>query len=94
MTSGDLEDPDVAFGILMNKGVCPSVIYDDDDVRVARLLEDVYEIISDGTDAGLEIGVTAVLEEYPRGTELEVWETTRINDYKVATTVVLTEENA
>lgn len=82
-------DPDVAYGIIINQGVEPLIVYDDDEVKVCMLLEDVYQIVHDGTDEMMELGTYIIQEEYDDVIHITVWESTQLNEHRYTTTVLV-----
>jgi hypothetical protein len=81
------QDPDLVFGLMMNHLV-EGTIYDD-EVQVRKLLDDIYQIRTNGTNDELSIGATVVINQYehPMDAEVFVFATTKVNDYRFETTL-------
>lgn len=83
------QDPDLEFGLLLAHTVMPELLYED-EVLIYRVLDDIYTIESDGTDDQILIATAIIMEQYPEGIKYEPWCSTRINEHKYITTLVVT----
>lgn len=87
----EVQDPDIAFGIIINQSICPEILYDDDEIKLVRLLEDVYQIVHDSSDEQMQMGVNLIQEEYEDLIGITPWESTQLNEHRFTTTLIVTE---